>query len=447
MISLSVDRFTPVARGRRNPIYAWLRARFSRIDHGIKLAGGVRHCNKNADVENCLRTKRFIPCLTNGMLNAHVTGSETYYFTGNGDKASDLTLVNIDVDCKLTGSRKGAIDFACYLNNTILPNLYEEASTNGRGGHGYFTLDKQGHTARQVNELLKRFAGYLNDIAEPFDVELVEIKGTCPRFEGGRYIAGQLAKIPRELWRADELMATATVTFDWMTRLVDEHEKSRRQPGSSAATDLGASHDATLPSKSRKQQGSISGKSLGQDEIDALQGRYLHAARTIIGDEPIVTSGKQVVTEYDVAVFLMLLMFFRDHPFADGAMPTLRFQRFWEKLYAENEVKRQWDAHRYTAIRNRLSALGLLVWIDNGYIAPIRDKAGNKIKGKAAKWDATPELVALTRREDNRTEPLVGTAEFVAPILVGFAGVFGDERLKQRGVTRVRREMPMRDTG
>jgi hypothetical protein len=96
-----------------------------------------------------------------------------------------------------------------------------------------------------------------------------------------------------------------------------------------------------------------------------------------------------VVVEDDVAIFLMCLRFITSEMNADGTLPTRRFQALWTSLHECNDVSRAWNCHRFKAIRDHLSNLGLLEWADNTYT-----KSGNGT-GRACKWKASNELLAL----------------------------------------------------
>jgi hypothetical protein len=61
-------------------------------------------------------------------------------------------------------------------------------------------------------------------------------------------------------------------------------------------------------------------------------------------------------------------------------------------------VSRSFDCHRYKAIRDYLSDLGLLEWADHGYVAPSVQN-GQWRKGRACKWRAGEKLMGLLNWE------------------------------------------------
>ena len=80
--------------------------------------------------------------LKNKDMADHFAGKKTFYFTADGRSKTAEVLVNIDIDCHKSGSLAGAIAFAEHLKATKFPDLYFEASTNGKGVHGYIVVVK-----------------------------------------------------------------------------------------------------------------------------------------------------------------------------------------------------------------------------------------------------------------------------------------------------------------
>src|SRR5437868_3396365 len=94
-------------------------------------------------------------------------------------------MIDIDVlKSQQKGTPEGARKFAEHLKK-IWPDLYFEPSTNGKGIHCYFTLWKWQVGADCVNKALKRLEKWLRAEARKTnaDIELVEVKGTCPVIE------------------------------------------------------------------------------------------------------------------------------------------------------------------------------------------------------------------------------------------------------------------------
>ena len=138
--------------------------------------------------------------------------------------------------------------FVSYLRAHHFANLYYERSTNGRGAHAYFLLEKDGLSVPAVkNILLKKLQPWLNHLAKGFDVELVEIKGLPPeatwgdrRYDLTSYKAGVLAKLPRGIFdRFAELQETTVLNAKTLAMEVPDiappvQEKKKAVVGSSS---------------------------------------------------------------------------------------------------------------------------------------------------------------------------------------------------------------------
>ena len=304
-------------------------------------------------------------------------------------------------DCHGSGSERGAFEAAEYLKATFFPGFYYEPSTNGRGRHGYLIFDKFGLNAEGVKELLKGLERRLNEhlLSEGFDIELFEIKGLPPVLTWGNknevtnYTAGVLAKIPREVRRFEEWKRTTVVNDRDVRRLM-----SNLRPKAPAEVSVTPKR---TPAKAKaienRAKGSMTGKMIveGESEQIAEGGHYLNVAATLLGTHTLKTSGRTVVTAEDVAIFLACLKFFTGRMNADGTLPTRRFEGLWSALYEAGDVGRAFDCHRFKAIRDYLSDLGLLVWEDTTFVAPTKDHQGRRFNGRACKWKANEMLMAM----------------------------------------------------
>ena len=164
---------------RQQTITAWLRKRISQLDYGFNHYGKVKHCNYNDEVLDHLCNKGKIAYLSNDKLRRHFINEDTFYFAGSSWGSE--TLVMIDIDCHNgIGTLQGALAYAQFLKDTYFPNLYFEPSTNGKGVHGYFVLQKEGVKPEIVNALFGQLQAYLRQTIYGFDIETVEIKGRCP---------------------------------------------------------------------------------------------------------------------------------------------------------------------------------------------------------------------------------------------------------------------------
>ena len=360
----------------------WLRERTSNLDFGYKYCGGVRHANYNSETIKLLnRERKWLDRLRNKDFPDHFSGKRTYYFTGNSRGPS---LVMVDIDCHSKGSLAGAMAFAAHIKEHFFPNLYFEPSTGGNGVHAYFILDddRPSNQRALLLRLGKALDGYL--ICHPFDIEMVEIKGLAPVVKWGRdrrvknYVAGTLAKLPRQMERFPEWQATTVLDLDGLMETIDQIE-------------------ATIPKAEEvkkeiiireKMVGSVSGKVL---PIEAMP-RYVQFAEKMMKDHILKTSGRHVVIAVDVAQYIMAVEFFSHHMNPDGSMPWARIKALWDKCCKDGDFIRAFDNHRFAAIRNFFSSLGVIDWQDNTYSLGMGGQ-----KGQAAKWRFTEEFLEEIR--------------------------------------------------
>jgi hypothetical protein len=395
------------AARKAQKITTWIRQRTSPFCFGVKtIDGNPAHCNRNAEVlASFLQLRagcwgRPLSSLKDSNMGDHFAGRKTFYFTADGRSTTTEVLVNIDIDCHRSGTLDGALAFARHLGDLHLPGLYHEASTNGNGVHGYLVVVKGDLGDEGLNTALGRLDRWLkHELSQgDWDVENVEVKGQSPEFTWGddkyelrAYKSGQLAKLPREaLSRADELRGTTRVSVDQLRGLrLPESDDSivfRRGRSRGPRSDVG-----DQPEEARI--GSLSGHHLGADELAGLKGSYLALSRQLLGETKLVATGRKVVTEDDMAVFLMLLDFFTKNMNPDGSLPTARWRAMWGALSQCGDVDRSWCHHRYATMRNFMSDRELLSWEDEGFVAGVLRFDGRFVPGKAAKWRASQELM------------------------------------------------------
>ena len=304
------------------------------------------------------------------VLREHATGEQTYYFAGS-EKPKQRALIMIDVDCHASGSLKGAMAFVSYLRAHHFDNLYYERSTNGKGAHAYFLLEKDGLSVPAVkNVLLKKLQPWLNHLAKGFDVELVEVKGLPPeatwgdrRYDLMSYKAGVLAKLPRgDFDRFAELQETTVLN----------------------AKTLAMELPDIAPEPSLEKNKAVVGSSAMKHIDCSAINVYRRLAKELLKGEILRTSGRHIVLEEDVAIFLMLGSWLSRHMDADGSMPWARFKALWDSVYAAGDIERAFEAKRFAAIRNQFEAWGLLNW-ENVYYR----------QGAAAKWRFADYLLGV----------------------------------------------------
>jgi hypothetical protein len=365
----------------------WLKEHTSHLDLGCLINGSPIHLNTNERIwqhftnlrvyadDECLVPKKnrrtYLPHkLVTRVLREHASGEQTYYFAGS-EKPNRRALIMIDVDCHQSGSLKGAMAFVSYLRAHHFASLYYERSTNGKGAHAYFLLEKDGLSVPAIkNVLLKKLQPWLNHLAKGFDVELVEVKGLPPeatwsdrRYDLTSYKAGVLAKLPRGVF--DRFAELQTTTVLSATTLAME------------LPDVGAEPSAE---KKKTVAGSSSMKHINCSALKV----YRRLAKELLKGEILRTSGRHVVLEEDVAIFLLLGSWLSRHMNADGSMPWARFKGLWDACYAAGDIERAFEAKRFAAIRNQFEAWGLLEWENVHYRT-----------GQAAKWRFSEQLLGV----------------------------------------------------
>ncbi|MDA7527667.1 SEC-C metal-binding domain-containing protein [bacterium] len=323
-------------------------------------------------------------------IHDHCNESRTLYFTGAGSPRQRYTLLMIDVDCKTMGSPAGARAYLEFLRDNYFPNLYIEVSTNGNGGHGFLLIDKEELGGEALNVIyLHQLQPWLDQLSKPFDVEFVELKGTLPNVEWNQhgevedYTCGQLAKVPRGLVsRFDELKQTCCIRateFRKLPVIRPEH------------------HPAVIAHVIQSSAGSISGKYITDEMLSGLEeeGCYHTMAKELFqqkGVDRLTTSDRNIVNVDDLAVMLMILGHCTRDLDENGGLPTARVEGMWNSLMEADDVSRPFNARRYHAMRDFLSDLGLLEWVDETYrVGYFKD--GTWCKGVCMKWSLTEEFM------------------------------------------------------
>lgn len=328
------------------------------------------YANTNKKLER-LAARRFVRLrtLTQKLFSAHFIGEVTLYFTGS---PGDYTLLMIDIDCHSRGSLRGALRFAEYLRAHFFPSLYFEPSTNGNGVHGYLVVAKSDD--KELNKAAKALDRWLKAVLSEttFDVEDVEIKGTCSTWERGNVTEGTLAKYPRDVSQFEEWRQTTALSVEDIWSLI---ETSPIRP---------------MSKKEVHRSGSIRGTHIDTETISAL----LPYGRDLLGQEQVSIGSKNrvVVTAEDVAVFATLLKFFHENRNVDGSLPVARIRSLWKALYECSDITRAWDHHRFMWLRDKFTAQGLIDWEDATYVVGDRE-AG--IVGQACKWGGSENLLAI----------------------------------------------------
>ena len=96
-------------------------------------------------------------------------------------------------------------------------------------------------------------------------------------------------------------------------------------------------------------------------------------------------SSRAGVVAEDVQVALAVIRAFTLHPNPDGSMPVMRVEGdLGQAAYEAGDTTRAFSFHRFEAIRNMLSDMGLLEWEDATYRF-----------GKACRWRASEKLMGM----------------------------------------------------
>ncbi len=377
----------------KDPVCSYLRKLISPYGYGWKEDGRVGRF-KNETLIRRYNTFGFIGSPANDELQNHFNGETTLYFWADGRMNNPQTISMIDIDCHKSGNPQSAEAFANWLKDNYFPNLYHEPSTNGKGRHGYFVLSKYqcndvavANILKNLEKSLKKLLAYFLAVHPHYQVENVEIKGTphlitwaCGkerRIE--RIKSGMLAKVPRDIVsRFDEFKNTTVLSFDD----IDDLEAQAEQ--------------LVIPEPPKllkfKAVGSTTAHPITKDEIEAINGPYLDFAKTWVS-EPVGTSSRAKVEAADLAIALPIVKYCSQKRNADGTMPTKRIKVIWDRLFAEGEIDRAFDYHRWRVIRNLIEVEGGLEMEDRYFYTGFVNDQGEVIKGLAAKWKMADWLI------------------------------------------------------
>jgi len=333
----------------------------------------------------------------------HLVNDDTAYFTANS--LGDETLLMLDIDCHACGTLEGATQFAEFLRQNCFPNLYYEVSTHGNGIQGFVVVDRKLWKDADYKATLVNVEKWLRRMLHwtPFDVEDVELKGMPLVVSWGArkgqvksVTFGSLAKMPRDWTRFGEWLSTTRMTAHELRKLPERFAVPEPEPEVEPQSETETEAKEPVPRK-----GSVSGKLVDPDEIRKLEPLARKLMR--LGSPEVGRSSRAVIVAEDVQVTLAILRACTLHMNADGSMPLKRTQAIWEAIHAAGDTTRAFCYHRFAAIRNMLSGLGLLDWEDETYQF-----------GKACRWSASEKLMGMMEKEFSsgntttpRTSPIV----------------------------------------
>lgn len=381
----------------------WIWQRVSHVDWGRKMPdkGAGKPVPKPVNLKDQVRPYlsgtwgKWVRKLTLTAVIRHLVEDDTCYFTGCPE---DESLLCIDIDCHASGTLEGALQFAQYLKDNYFPNLYFETSTHGNGVHGFLVVDKTLWTDANYKATLKPMEEWLRRALRStgFDVEDVELKGApmtvswgSRRGEVADLCYGSLAKMPRDWRRTREWLSTTRMT---------PHDL-RKLPELFPVAEPEAKPEPKYEKPARK--GSVSGKLVDPDEIRKLE----PLARELLALCPpqVSSSSRAVVVAEDVQTALAVLRACTLKMNADGSMPARRVKRLWEEAYKAGDTTRAFSWHRFKAIRDMLTDLGLLEWEDSTYRF-----------GHACQWRLGERLLEKIKEALSRSDT---TTPFASPIV------------------------------
>jgi len=286
------------------------------------------------------------------------------------------TLVYFDLDTHTTGSTEDVILMAQVIRQHF-PTM-PEFVLNSRGGSGWLLVDMSSMTRVEYNALLTRLETYFRSVAASMqlDIEHVEVKGNLyvPTLdEHGRCIsvkAGDLLKCP-----PDE------------TYLVHPAIEATRF-ASSEFDPWGEPDDIiiTLPNDEKivnEHAGSFRPK-LVSDDIAARITQLEQFVNQKFTDRPVKIDRWGISGRQFAEILLTLVILPRN---SDGSNPFKRHEKFISVMFETGVFASKYNHHRYKAVRDYLSSIGGIDWIDHTH-RPGRDGE----KGEACKWALDPML-------------------------------------------------------
>lgn len=396
----------------------WLRKVTNQLNYGILVKNEDDHTKKcpranlKETIAKALNSKdrqdwKYIQKLNNQDFYDFFNHKTTLFFDGAAYSKQKRSLFVLDIDCHRWGDIVGALAYAEYLKQTYFPNMYYEVSTGGNGVHCYLILEKQSYHPVFLNKQLKQLNHFLREDLEVsgygLRVQDIEVKGTFPDVvydNNGKvkeYINGQQVKFPRNVEKFEEWQNTTVLTGMQLIEFVKNHqvEVEEDEP---EEENLVLVKNRTMP----KQHGSLGFNLFSEDDLN--NEHVLRTATTLLEGHKLETSSNHIVEPIHLHDWLVVQKFCFNNPNDDGGNPTKRHKKLHDLLYGYGKVETAWNPNRFTAIRNYLSSLGLIVWINENYEIGFKNDKGEYIKGKAAKWSISQELMARLATNKERDQ-------------------------------------------
>ena len=136
----------------------------------------------------------------------------------------------------------------------------------------------------------------------------------------------------------------------------------------------------------------------------------------------------------DTAIALHILNWLKTHPTyrKDGSLPQQRIRRFWETMYQEGTVKRQFRAERWKEIRKMLTFMGIIEWQDTRYW-----------RDQAMKGELSNEMHSVMKKKKDKTYTLGQFTKIVIipnpPMPINCWGIFIHQDINYGNQERARR--------
>jgi hypothetical protein len=289
-------------------------------------------------------------------------------------------MIDIDIQkSQQLGTTEGAWIFARQLS-TIFPGIVWEPSTNGQGVHGYPIWKRNGLGNDLIAELYGRLEKYLRQLALIWnaDIETVEIKGRPARWDWTTTTilkSGTLAKLPRS-----DISDTFVGSALDLLKLPISYDTPKGKERKAQTLNVGSI--CPLP-----------------DAVEDLP-TFKKLGLDIFAQYNWQPTGRRKIIAGDVQVFAYLVHHCTLDMNDDGSMPTERMRALWTWLYEAGIASRPFDRHRYKALRDGFSDMGLLEWADHHYVIGLNGD------GQACKWsgsDAFMDMVEDRENENRKT--------------------------------------------
>ncbi len=329
------------------------------------------------------------------------------------------TLIYFDFDTHERGSAED-VKLLAQVVHQHFPTVTEFV-INERGGSGWLKVDTQNTAdAEQYNKLVARLETYFRSFAEHagLDIEAVEVKGRVyvpdldkdGKCKSVKETGDQMKCPPPDMKYLDQSAVCAT------TFASPEFEPFPAP----LAKEVNITAQKYIKGKQPKY-GSFRSH-LVTDEMIANLPKLEKFVAIKFKDRPTQARDWNITNRQFAEIMLTLYVLPEN---SDGSNPYRRHLEFISALHEDGTFESGWNHHRYKAVRDYLSQIGGIEWVDHTYHP---GKSGEK--GQACKWGldvmlrheiewffneeiAPPTLIDTTNsyRGQNLRPKLVGTAE------------------------------------